>query len=368
MWTEDVRKSGAPRRLRRAGGPLLLALLAGGTQACDIPLELPRWETSWTFLALTDTIATADFLPSGVREQGPLFVLDSISASTDFRLGDVCEFCTCFQGPIPELEITPFEYPLPLPGGLSAASLSAGSAHVTIHNDVPFDLLDNGEGGRGSLLVELYDNRAGRVIDSLRLTDPFPPGDSIDLSFDLGGLELHRGLVARVSGTTPGSGCDSIALTPDMGIRAAVDLRAVTASSVHIFVSDASLAIPGEIVDLPEAVSDRLRPGEARVAIEVEVVSTVGVGVDILLSAAADPADLFTERAALFTPLPIPPGDRADPRTVTRLFLLDLERVEGAHQIHLATRNRVSGDRRVVIQGGEAVSYDVRIHAELPSR
>ena len=350
-----------------ARGLAIAWLLIGGA-ACDIPTELPRWQTGWTFVALDDTVATQDFLPEGVREVGSFFVVDSLVSEETVRLGDVCEFCTCFSGPIPSVDLDPFDWALPLPGGLTEASLSSGTAEVVLYNEVAFDLLDDGMGNRGVLTVDLFDLRSNVVLDSVRLSEPFPPDDSLRLSFDLRGLELHRNVVARVGGTTPGSGCDDIVLTPEMGIRADVAIRDVRASSVRVVVSDGDVSLQGEQFSIPEFVANRLRPGDARLVLEVEVISSIAITLDLLLSAASRPEDLFTERAALFTPMSIDPGSRAAPTEVAKLFLLDVASVEGAERLHFASRNRVVGDRRVEVAGGEQVRYRATLRAELPNR
>ncbi len=353
---------------RWVGRALAAAWLLIGAAACDIPTELPRWQTGWTFVALDDTVATQDFLPEGVREVGSFFVVDSLVSGETVLLGDVCEFCTCFSGPIPTVDLDPFDWAIPIPGGLSEASLSSGRAEVVLHNNVAFDLLDDGMGNRGVLTVDLIDLRSNVVLDSVRLSDPFPPGDSVELSFDLQGLELHRNVVARVGGTTPGSGCDDISLTPEMGIRADVSIRDVRASSVRVVVSDGDVSLAGEQFSIPDFVAERLRPGEARLVLEVEVISSVAITLDLLLSAASQTDELFTEHAALFTPMSIDPGSRSSPAEVSKLFLLDVASLQGAERLHFASRNRVVGDRRVVVAGGEQVRYRATLRAELPSR
>jgi len=136
---------------------------------------------------------------------------------------------------------------------------------------------------------------------------------------------------------------------------------------VVIFLSDAAVAVPDEVIDLPEAVANRLRAGEARVTLDVEVITTVAAELDLVMSVAGDPAHLFTENAALYTPVPIPSGSLEEPSIVRKSFLLDLEGLEGAEALHLSARNRVAGSRSVSIRGGEGVHYRVIIRAELPS-
>jgi hypothetical protein len=354
---------GPAARLARGLWIPVLFLLVG----CDLPTSLPSWNTAWTLVGVNDAIVTSDLLPSTVREEGTRFVLDSISSRRTVKLGDVCEVCTCFSGPIPRIEITPQKFSLPLPSGVSEAALEEGRARVVVHNEVGFDLLDNGEGERGYLLAELRDLRTRETVDSVRIDDPFPPGDSLVLDFDLGGLTVHRSMQAQIQGVTPGSGCDSIDLTEDLGIRSLVTLSNVTASSVVIFLTDGAVAIDDEVIELPDLVADRLRAGEAQVSLDVELTSTVAAELDLVMSLAADPEKLFTEKAALFTPIPVAPGSLEEPNEIAKTFLLDLDGLEGAETLYLAARNRVLGSRSVPIRGGEGIRYRVVIRAELPS-
>lgn len=347
---------------------LCLLGLTLGSGGCDIPTGLPTWQTSWTLVVAADTVDVDGLLPAGVRQVPGGFVVDSLTTVTSVLLEDVCEFCTCFEGPIPALEITPFDWPVPLPQGIASATLDSGTARIALVNNIDFDLLDSGEGELGHLAILLLDRRTGGVLDSVRVGQPFPPGDTLRVGFDLAGLELHRDVVARVRGEIPGSGCDTIPLTPDMGIRTVVELRDVVAGEVSVVLQDADLNLPLRPLELPKALADRLRPGDARVVLDVVLESAVPVAVEGLLSVAPRVEALFTEEAALYTPLPLPPAAPGTPERLARSFLLDLSRLEGAGSLHLGTRNRVQGNRTIVVRGDERFSWLVTLHAEIPIR
>ena len=343
-------------------------MVAAATSACDFPTEIPRYHTSWDVVVAMDSVATADLLPEGMRISREGFVLDSFSATADVKLEDVCELCTCFQGPIPSLEITPHDWPVRLPAGLVEARLERGNAQVAIENRVGFDLLDNGAGGRGFLAVDLTDTRDESVLGEVYLVEPFPPGDTLELSFDLGGLALTRYLVARVSGSTPGSGCDEVPLGPESGFRAEVELRDVLATSVEVLVGDAALRFPDRDFELPRVLSERLRSDDSQIEVEVLVETSLPAAVEIVVSVAARPEDLFTGRAALYTPLLIPAGDPASPATIRRVYVVQPGPLHGAERLHIATRNRFLDDRLMELHGGETVVYQVRLRAEVPTR
>jgi hypothetical protein len=157
-------------------------------------------------------------------------------------------------------------------------------------------------------------------------------------------------------------------LTPESGFRTRVELEDILATSVEVWLSDAALRLPQRSLDIPTFLANRLRAGEASLTVEVEVETRLPADVEIGLSAAGQFADLFSERAALYTPLIIPGSPPSDPRSIKRLYVVQLEHLSGADRLHLDTRNRFLQPRPMVIRGGESVVYQVRLRAEIPVR
>jgi hypothetical protein len=269
---------------------------------------------------------------------------------------------------IPAVTLTPQSWRVPVPGGLSRSELDRGTARLLIHNRAGFDLLDDGGGNLGFVLVRLTDLLTRQPLDSVRISQPFPADDSLTIEIDLAGLVLTPFLVAELTGRTPGSGCDEVILGPDTGIEAEVRLEGIVAPSVEAVLSDASVALTGRTVALPTALSDRLRPGEADLIVEVESTTAIPVDVEILLSVAGEEADLFTDDAALLTPLLIEGGSPAAPSVFRRLFVVEAARLQGAERVLVRTRSRILGDRTVVFRGQEFFSYRVTLRAEIPIR
>jgi len=349
--------------MRAALATLLASLFAVG---CDIPTQLPRYHTTWDVVVVRDTIATADLLPDDVQVGAEGFLIDHFVADGEARLGEVCELCTCFEGPIPALDIGPYDWAIRLPGGVTRASLERGRARVVIRNEVGFDLLDDGQGGRGFLAIALTDDRDDRVLRQAFVTDPFPPGDSLEVAFDLSGLELSPNVVARLTGFMPGCG-EAPDLTAESGFIIRFELEDVLATSVDVWVSDQALRLPERDLRLPGAIADRLRSGEARLQMEVGIETRLPAAVEIGMSAAGRREELFTGDAALYTPLLIPAGSPGSPEKVSKLYLMQLDPLHSADRIYLDTRNRFLELGRVSLLGGESVSYQVRLKAELPS-
>jgi hypothetical protein len=349
----------------RAAAACLAAALAA--TACEVPTELPLWDTEWDVVVVSDTVSTAELVPEGVRVSEQGFVVDSFDTEGQVRLGDVCELCTCFDGPIPPVEIAPHDWPVELPPGVRSANIVRGTARVVIHNEVGFDVLDDGAGNHGFLEVALTDSWTDEVLETLRVEEPFPPGDSLLIAFDLPAVELSSRIVARVRGRTPGTGCDSVPLTPESGFRTTVSLQDVVADTVEVFLTDADLALPTRDWALPEWLRDRLRPGDAEAILDVRIESSVPAAFELDLSAAGSAPDLFTGTAALYTPLLLPAGG-TDPVTVHEAYLVDLRPLADAERLWVAGRTTVDGSRLVALGGGEAVAYRVRLLATLPTR
>ena len=344
---------------------LIFAVCLAG---CDIPTSLPRWTTEWEVVAVDQNVSMADLLPAGVRKDSRGFVIDSFAATSSIRLGDVCQLCTCFDGPIPGLDITAHDWPVRLPGGLIEAQLVQGKARLVLVNEIGFDPLDDGQGGKGNLEVVLTDKASGAVFDRRSLTGTFPPGGSIAVEFDLARLRVHSGLVVGVSGHTAGSGGCPVKLGEQSGFRARVDLLHVVASTVDVFLADATLALAPKSVDLPGWLARRLRPGDARVSLDVDVNSRVPTSAEVDLSVAPDADRLFTKGAALETPLMLPSPAGTSPADARGLYLLELDGVPDATGLHFAAHTKITGSRVVRFSGDESLHYRLTMRAEVPSR
>jgi len=362
-----VRGPHAPGRTIRT--PVVAALLlAAASAACDLPTEPPRWITEWEILLAADTLRAGDFLPPGIRTSGEGFEVDSLAAVERVTLGEVCEVCTCIQGPLPPITLPPMDWRVPLPPGLLSATLVAGTAEVVLRNHLGFDLLSDGRGGVGELLARLVDTRDGRVLDSLRVSSPLPPGDSLRVSFPLTGIELQPGLVVRLTGSLPGSGRDTVKLDPASWMEVDVRIAGARTPAARVILGDPALRFPERTVELPEAVRTRLGREGARVVLGVEVESRVGVRGEVLLSVASTTQSLFAGGAALSTPLVLPRGSPDAPALVEKRFLLDPDPLTATGSVHLASRSRILGGRIVELTGAESLTYRVTLRVRMAAR
>lgn len=347
----------------------LLAVLAAA--GCDwVPTGLPRYDTVWEFTLLSDSVRTVDLLPDemSVDERG--FVLDGWTFDRSVRLDEVCELCTCFDGPIPELQLEPTDWRIQLPGGLFSAPLSSGIARLTLTNRMGFDLLVNEAGRVGVLRVEILNGTgpAAQVLLSSESTASFPTDSTLVVDFDLSGIELTPSLIARVSGTTPGTTCQNLSLDPEDGIDAFIELRDVIAPEARVVLQDSDLRIEPTSVELPGFVVDRLRPRESELLTSIRIGSRLPAAVELLLSVSTDPALHRTEASALTTPVELGAAPADAEARFDREFLIDVARLGDAETLHFESVNRVVGNRIVTLTGGEQVTWDVRVRATLPSR
>lgn len=345
---------------------LLLALAAPG--GCDIPTALPVWDTEWELLLARDSVPLSDVLPPEVEIAPQGFRVATFETRDSVRLDEVCELCTCFDGPIPELSLEAQDYRFDLPNRLLEAPITRGTALLELTNGLGFDLLDDGLGGRGFIRADLVDARTGDTLVTRMWDEGFPEGSTVTLSFPLDGILLHRSIVARVTGTTPGSRCDDLELDPSDGLDVRVEIQDVEAPSARILLNESDLAPPVRRAALPDAIADRLRPGEADLVVSLEVASSLGLAVDLELSVAASTPELHATGAALTTPVRIGAGVGGESSLLVREYVVDPALLAGRDSLIVSGRTTLSHGRSVTVTGPEILTYDVRLRARVPSR
>jgi len=345
--------------------PLLAVLVGSG---CDIPTSVPVWDTEWELLLARDSVPVRDVVPPEVELVDGGFRVASFVTRDSVRLEDVCELCTCFDGPIPELTLDPRDYRIDLPARLLEAPLSRGTATLELTNGLGFDLLDDGFGNRGFVRADLVDLRTGDTLVTRVYGEPFPDGATVTLTFPLDGVLLSRSVVARVTGVTPGSQCDDLALDPTDGLDVRVELLDIEAPSARILLREADLAPPVRRAALPEAIATRLQPEASDLVVALVASSTLGLPVDLELSVAGSTDDLYGAAAALTTPVRIASGGVDDPTALQREYVVDPALLRDRDSIVVAGRTTLSQGRTVTVRGPELLTYEVRLRARVPSR
>jgi len=345
-----------------------LSTLLWGIGGCDIPTSLPVWETEWELVVARDSVAVSALLPTEITLAEEGFRVDSFIRADSVRLDEVCELCTCFDGPIPELELETQDYELGLPARLVEAPLTRGTAVLELTNGLGFDLLDDGAGNRGFIRTDLVDRRTGDTLVTRVFGESFPDSATVTLEFPLDGVLLHGSLVARVSGFTPGSSCESLSLDPADGLDIRVEIRDVLAPTATIVLNEADLAPDLQRASVPTSLTDRLRPDAADLVLALGVRSALPLPIDLDLSVAASTRELFGAGAALTTPVRIEAGQVGDSEPLLREFVVSPALLQGRDSLVVSGRTTLPAGNLITVTGPESITWDLRLRARVPSR
>ncbi|HEX6069467.1 MAG TPA: hypothetical protein VFZ18_06570, partial [Longimicrobiaceae bacterium] len=149
--------------------------------ACDIPTELPSWDTRWVVPAEDAAFSVADLLPAGVAvaPSADAFEVELSPVTFSQSLGQLCAACGAIDGlaaPKPPFTVS-FGGEVGLPDALLSARIASGGIEVRLSHDFPFDPLRPAALARGYLILSV---RSGSVVlarDSLSgNTVALPPG------------------------------------------------------------------------------------------------------------------------------------------------------------------------------------------------
>lgn len=220
---------------RRALFPLLVALLFSG---CDVPTEIPRWETRWIAPAGAARIGVAELLPGGIRVGEAGFLVDVPLASRSWTLTELCGQPACAAGVIAPKP--PFSAEVnatvPLPEGVQAIEWNTAGVDVEIFNGLSFDPIrpsSEPQAERGEVRVRL-DGFGAFVLDGEQRA--FAPGAS-----------AQEALAAQHVTT---SGAMSVHLTVESPAGDVTALEPEDSLSVRVLASGTALEVvlsPGEV-------------------------------------------------------------------------------------------------------------------------
>lgn len=280
-----------------------LAVLA----ACDIPTELPRFESRWVVPAEVTRFGVDDLLPGDVSlaPDSSAFLV-SFEPDTIVRtLADLCSACIAADGftvPKPPF-LAAVDVTIELPPEVFAISVTDGQVLVEIENNFGFDPIRPGAGAFGSMTLQVTDDADGDVISELVIdgTDTsFPSGTTLTRTLMADPTELNGSLVATVTIDSP--------LGDPVMVDASAELSiAVTPSAIEV--SSASIDVAGESVtfdpvdlgveDIDQELEDRVVAG----AFILDVVNPFGVVADFDLTVDG-PGFASIQRSATITAQP----------------------------------------------------------------
>ena len=273
----DLRRGGpvslrTPLHSRARPGRAVAALLV--VAACDVPTELPRWDTRWVVPAENTALAVADLLPAGisVAPSGDVFEVELSPIAFSRSLQELCVACGAVDGltvPKPPFSIS-FGDEIRLPDGLLSARLVAGAIELRFSHDFPLDPLRPGALARGHLIISARSGPVELARDSLSGdTFALPPGEVVSRTLPLRAGDVTDPLEIGIALYSPAG--DLTVIDLDDRLTVAVPAVRVQVSDPRVRVVDEELAAAAVQIDLgevDEAVSDRVRSGAVLLRIE----------------------------------------------------------------------------------------------------
>lgn len=152
-----------------------------GAVGCDVPAAPAGWDTTWIVPAGTIELAIDSILPAGVftAPDGTVFLIRIPPRSASRTLGELCgPPCRSADGTIAENPAfdAAFEFGIPLPAGVRAATLAPTTLPTDLRHTFDFDPLRPGAGRFGSLTLTVPGVDATLAADTLDGRDAaFPP-------------------------------------------------------------------------------------------------------------------------------------------------------------------------------------------------
>lgn len=282
---KPVRPRGAGPTVFAAG--LALSLLAA-LAACNIPTELPSFDTRWIVPAEETRFGVAQLLPGdvSVAPDSSTFIVDIDSVSFSRSLGEVCVGC----GPAHGLTVPkpPFlgtvESQVAFPPEVYEISVLSGQVTMKVTNDFGFDPIRPSSTARGTMTLRVTDDADGDVLSELVVDGSdtaFPSGTTMTRDLALGQLTVNGSLVATVVLDSPLGDPVTIDTTALFSVVATPSNIRVVSVSVDV----SSEAVTFDPVDLGvEDVDDNVRDAVHEGAFILDVTNPFGVTADFDLS------------------------------------------------------------------------------------
>lgn len=285
----SVRRSPGDRLTRRTRGirdvvcraSLILSL--GG---CEIPTDLPAWDSTWEIPGDSVRLEMSGLLPEGVSQEGDsTFVVTPPSFVVRAALADLCAFCAALGGivvPKPAIQGSFLGHGA-LPRDVLGVTLRSGTVDFRVTNGLGFDPIRPGGAARGSLRLVLRSHPDGRILADTLLSGAryaLPPGGSLLVTIPLRPGEVGSGVVGEVGFDSPAGnpapirGTDAFQVEVAPGAlrlsEARVDARGRTLDPTSVALGSG---------ELDQGIMDRMQGGRLRLLID----NPFGVGADLLV-------------------------------------------------------------------------------------
>jgi hypothetical protein len=255
---------------------MVAAAACSGLVACDIPTGLPRVETRYIVPGTTVRLGVEQLLPAAVEVGDGVFRVAVAPVDLPRRtLGDLCgDPCRTLEGqtvPKPPFSAT-LGTSVVLPAGLLSATLSGGSASVSLTHDFGFDpLLPSGRSDDGHVTITV--RSGGRTLGAATITGAFPSGSTrtAEVALTPGGIVDPLEVTVRIE--SPAGGSDPahhVTVRNDAALWGVVAPGVVELSAAWVTAAGTSLhaAATIDLSGVDWAVIRRVRRGAFVLAVE----------------------------------------------------------------------------------------------------
>ena len=278
---------GVVRRNRQRAA--LLGALAATTfllTACDIPTEVPEWDTRWVVPATNTVISLDSLLPAGmeVTDGGDLYSVEVADYSFSRTLSDFCPVCPALAGqPFPKPAFrSEYGESTTLPEDVGSITVQEGTWSLTVYNGFSFDPLRPGAGATGMIRFSLLDGGPdGRELDTVVLdgvTTAFPEGTSVELTLSVENETVGPTLTVVMEIDSPAG--DLTTLDPSDPIDVDVRPGTVLVSSAEVQVAGRYVSIDPislDVESIDQGIVDRVEAG----AFDLEITNPTGAAMDV---------------------------------------------------------------------------------------
>ena len=260
-----LRSTGKPSWGHRVGLAVPLTLVLAG---CDLPSELPKWNTTWVVPGENTTISVSRLLPGSVSVApgGSAFALSLPGVSVSQTLGQMCGApCSTFQGLIvPKPQFTAnLPASIALPTDVISARVTGGTVQVRLEHTFSFDPIRPSPTARGYIVVTATAGSVTLARDSIPgETTAFAPGTALTRNLALATATVAGPISINARIFSPAG--DPVMIDTNQRVT-------VTATPMQIVISEAQVrvanrSITGEqveldLADIDQAVSERTKAG-----------------------------------------------------------------------------------------------------------
>lgn len=249
-------------------------LYAAAAAACDIPTEVPQWDTRWVIPAERTAFSVAELLPAGVAlaDAGGAFDVPLATLTLSRSLREICAACAPLDGltaPKPPFTVS-FGGELALPEELLSATLTAGAVVFRLRHDFPFDPLRPSASARGYLVLTVSSGPVQLARDSLNgRTSAMPPGAVVERTLPLTAGQIEGPVEVAITLHSPAG--DPVIIDLDDRLVLEVPAAEIQLSQAIVRVAARTVTTPDivlELGDVDAAISERVQEGALQLRIE----------------------------------------------------------------------------------------------------